>query len=186
VAVNDGENELPLLADLVGEMETPKWETQGGSELSEPKSDWEDKRERKGKGKKKTVGKDKVVGTGRPDFKQADPRTRKRESTHEFFRHGKNRGDDIFDNQKIGHRRSTRQRPGSGGRKTENGGSQPDPKNVARLGGAGASQGGGKEMEVVKEDEWMAEGDNKSKDGVSATAPRFDSPTPRQKRTPVA
>jgi hypothetical protein len=102
VAANDGQNELPLLRDLVGEKETPMGEAEGGSELSEPNSDWEDKREKKGKGKKKKERKDKVLNIGRPDFKRAAPGTEKRESTQEFFRHGKNknRSDDIFDTPK--------------------------------------------------------------------------------------
>jgi hypothetical protein len=53
VAANDGQNELPLLKDLVRKKEKPMGEAEGGSELSEPNSDWEDKREKKGEGKKK-------------------------------------------------------------------------------------------------------------------------------------
>jgi hypothetical protein len=81
VAVNDGQDELPLLRDLVGEKEMSMGEAEGGSELSELKSDWEDKKERKAKGEKKKAGINKVRDTGRPDFKRATPGAGKREST---------------------------------------------------------------------------------------------------------
>jgi hypothetical protein len=185
VAVCDDQNELPLLRDLMGEKETPRGEEEGGSELSEPKSDWEDKREQKGK--KKKARKDKVLGTGRPDFKRTTSGTRNKESTQEFFKYGKNKNDDIFDTpKKSAMDGALANALAAAAEKSQKVGVDQTLKSAAQQGGAGTSEGGGEEMALVEEDAWMAEGANESEGDGAATPLRFGSPTPSQKRTPLA
>jgi hypothetical protein len=182
VAVLDDQNRFSLLRDLVGDKETPMGEAEGGSELSEPRSDWEDKRERKEK--KKKAEKDKVLGTGRPDFKRATPGTRKKESTQEFFRHGKNGNDDIFDTPKKSVMDGALASAlAAAAEKSQKGGTALTLRKLAQ---PGSKEVGGEEMEGVVGDEWLDEtAESRDEGGVSPTPPRFGSPTPSQKRTPV-
>jgi hypothetical protein len=188
VAANADQNEPTALRRLVGEEEASKGETgereDDGSELSSVPAS------KKDSDSEEEDEEEEESDDGRPNFRRAAVDAEALKSDREWFNRGKNvRDDDIFGKPgKLGGALASVFSAAAS--KSQEGGTALTLSSAAQLGSKeqskGGSEGGGEEMDIVAEEEWLeGANDNMDEGGQSPTPPRFGTPTPSQKRPPV-